>query len=501
LKKILIFTLSFILVSTISEYAFGETARRYMIITNSVFCKTAPSSDSTDMEADIGFGSVILGEKVIQNETDFDYIKLSGKEDCYVPLEMTIEVPLVSFSSEKGALSSENGKDLPIFFVPNDLMPINKMYSFGDNRVLAKKSILKDLYAMLSDAKKNGHKFYVANGFKDLQVRIKEYEEAIRLNPKQTLVPKPVHSSSATGLVIDLTDNVTGSNFEYELKNDQAWKWIYENSSRYGFRTSGKSFRFEYSGEKSRRKPKTDKIFDEAINKRIEIPSLCTVHVLKNSTNKRASFIWVHHNEKSAGKTLKYALSKYGGHSIYIINGDKRNVYIPYNRRSYFIDPNRIYTPKGIEKYLDRHHRKLNKNGRRSVYKKAEKLKDTILSSIDWTEKKYLIALHSSRPGSDFSIEEFNAKNSYLTYTNPDHNPKNLFFTTSLQDYYFFKSRGYNVVYQRSIEDDGSLSIYAAKNNLPYINIEVVEGDDKFQQKMLDLVIECVNQHFKEKSL
>jgi hypothetical protein len=475
--------------------------KRYMIITNSAISRSEPRSSSDPTGQKLGFGSIIFSDKLIRNDTDFDFLEIAGEPPRYVPFEMTIEVPSVSLSHDKKSITTDSDEGLPLLYIPKDLLPVNSMYSFSEERILVKKTMLKDLYSLLQAAKKNGHTLFVANGFKDLQTRIREYEEAISRNPKQRAVPKPVFSSFATGLVIDITDEATGMNFEHEVKNDKAWKWLHENAPRYGFRSGGKTYRFEYSGEKSRRSVTPGPTFAETINERIEVPSICTIHVLKTATNKKASFMWVHHNEKSAGKTLKYALSEYKGHSLYISNNDKRNLYLSYGRRNYFIDPNRIFTARGVSKFLTRHHKSLSRKGRKSLTKRITDIRETILTSIDWHKNKYLIVLHSSRPGSDFSIEEFNRKNSYLTYTNPDHNPKNLFFTTSLQDYYFFKSKQFNVVYQRSIEDDGSLSIYAAKNNLPYINIEVEEGNDEVQKKMLDLAIECVNQQFKEKSL
>jgi hypothetical protein len=35
------------------------------------------------------------------------------------------------------------------------------------------------------------------------------------------------------------------------------------------------------------------------------------------------------------------------------------------------------------------------------------------------------------------------------------------------------------------VKDDGSLSVYCAQKNIPYVNVEAKEGETEFQYKML----------------
>src|SRR3546814_8896079 len=63
-----------------------------------------------------------------------------------------------------------------------------------------------------------------------------------------------------------------------------------------------------------------------------------------------------------------------------------------------------------------------------------------------------------------------------------------LIVVTKGRFYRFYKKRGINVVLQsKRPTDDGSLSVYAEQQKIPYINIEAQEGHLEQQKQMISL--------------
>lgn len=476
---------------------------RYMIIVHEAPAYSKPDAqEHYKSEAVLKFGTVLFADSVVEKNEGYSFVKathpLTNKK-VYVPLEMTMSSPPLSVKKEGNSITLYGSSELPFYYVPQDLSEIPLRYSLDNKSIYIKQSAAADLERMLRDASQAGHQLYVAQGYKDLSTRIEEYTAALGVNPKQTEVPKPLSSQYGSGRVIDITDSDTGSEYRDYIVNQEAWEWLEKNCEKYGFSRNSSHYALLYTGQKKTVPLITHNAFPEVIDEKINFGSMCSIHVLKRSDYERASYAWVHHNEKSAGETLHYALDTYGGHSVYIINKDRRNLYVRSGGRNYAVDPNRIFTDKGIDLHLKTYYPKLSPSQRRRIARQVKPVRKGLLDNFDWNQNKYLIVLHSSRPDSDFSINEFNKKNMYLTYKNPSQNPKNLYYTTSLDDYYFFKSKKYNVVYQRTAEDDGSLSVYAAQKELPYINIEVEEGKDEDQRKMFDLAIECIRHNYRIK--
>ena len=53
-------------------------------------------------------------------------------------------------------------------------------------------------------------------------------------------------------------------------------------------------------------------------------------------------------------------------------------------------------------------------------------------------------------------------------------------------DFDFFRSKNFNVVLQNeNAGDDGSLSVFCQKNQIPYINIEAQNGHKEKQMQMI----------------
>jgi hypothetical protein len=184
-------------------------------------------------------------------------------------------------------------------------------------------------------------------------------------------------------------------------------------------------------------------------------------------------------------------LSKYGGRLLQLQHSGKRRFNFNLNNQSFAFDPNRIFTSDGLKATL-------NRQGGYSEEAAFEvkKIADSILiNHID--EKKLVIALHNNteRGLSILSYKKggFEYKNTAKVYINHKTNPHDFILTTKSYIYHHLKRHKINVVLQSSTPvDDGSLSVYAAKNNIPYINIEALDGHLDEQIKMLETLKDII---------
>ena len=170
-----------------------------------------------------------------------------------------------------------------------------------------------------------------------------------------------------------------------------------------------------------------------------------------------------------------------------------RNINLKYNNKIIEVDPNRIYTEIGRQKILDEH--SVAHDAQLAEY--INNLANFILDQI--SHNKIIVSLHNN----------FNAKNghtynfaTYLTdYDKPapgtlainvaDKNNMGDFVLVSRQLLFDeLKKYDINLALQdnKSIEDDGSLSVYCGQNDIDYINIETERGHYEEQLAILNII-------------
>ncbi|KTD40670.1 protein tyrosine phosphatase [Legionella parisiensis] len=199
---------------------------------------------------------------------------------------------------------------------------------------------------------------------------------------------------------------------------------------------------------------------------------------IKHTIGKGKTYIHVHHNEQTALKAAQAVIQKDGGSLITLVHSGGRNVVFHLDNQRYEFDPNRIFTDKGIKKtlsqfgpYTPRAHQEVNKL--------ASKIKQLL-------PKGKVVAVHNN---SSYSLKDYLPgkpleNDAQAIHLVPDNYFRNFYLVTKINDFLRLKSKGYNGVLQKSsATDDGSLSIYLAKNE--YINVEA--GYDQLieQIKML----------------
>ncbi len=207
-------------------------------------------------------------------------------------------------------------------------------------------------------------------------------------------------------------------------------------------------------------------------------------------------FINVHENENTSVKAAKVVL---GSAKRYCVNQlqfrNMRFITFMHKGKSFTIDPNRIYTAKGALATL-----KKNSHGYADeIFLAAQKLVTTLgenYTSQFVDDKKLVVALHNNTNGEPLSIISYKsgseANNAVAVNMNLQQDPDDFFFTTDLSVFNFLKQKGFNVALQdnEKVIDDGSLSVYAGKKKIPYINIEAQVGHIAEQKKMIEAVLE-----------
>ncbi len=191
-------------------------------------------------------------------------------------------------------------------------------------------------------------------------------------------------------------------------------------------------------------------------------------------------FYALHENESTSVTAAGNILPNYGGTVIEVLHGGGRRISFTMQGRVYSFDPNRIFSDRGIRATLG------------SGYSAEAHSAVATLSNalVRHLEGGPVIALHNNTNAS-YSIASYQAGGQYETDAAqvnrvPGVDVDNFFFTTESYLFSALSAKGFNVVLQsKNVRDDGSLSVYAAQKNIPYVNVEAQHGSVAAQQQML----------------
>lgn len=233
-----------------------------------------------------------------------------------------------------------------------------------------------------------------------------------------------------------------------------------------------------------------------------------------------------HHNELLARETAREAVAARGGRFVEVEALDEagapaRRLRFRVGGRSYSVDPNRIFTPQG------RRCGGFPEDAERAVGAFAEGLLGLLFARGGGLRRgeRVFVAVHNnadvegrnaggrdkdltavtflrplkSRTAFSGAFEE-QAAGVYLS--NAEEDEDNFVIVTEARFVGFFAARGFNVVLQKPAAqlrdsdcsvDDGSLSVYAAFKNTPYLNLEADASTGAARQRqMLGAVYELL---------
>ena len=238
------------------------------------------------------------------------------------------------------------------------------------------------------------------------------------------------------------------------------------------------------------------------------------------SSNPNWAFFAPHENENVVNHYVSKRIQDKGGVFVILRQQGERLIHLNIEPFTVRIDPNRIFTQVGRRKNII----KLNPKLRENTYvfhramRRSASLAQLILNALGGKDNsRNWVAIHNNTQGfrgddkqgiGDISIHLYHKKltagASFLAaVSEPVSDEDDLFFVTEQEDYAAMQRDGWNVVLQhpqvikKASEDDGSLSVFAQKNGIRYINIEAERstasfGENHFelQSKMVDYVLE-----------
>lgn len=241
------------------------------------------------------------------------------------------------------------------------------------------------------------------------------------------------------------------------------------------------------------------------------------INIYENPS-RRITFFAPHYNEQTAVRAAREAIETHGGRFVEIESTDEkgkpsRYLKFQFGGKNYSIDPNRIYTENGRVCNFPTEIEATVKNF-------ADNLLQIILASDGKTlreNERFIVAVHNN---ADIDAKEKAAQNGDLTaaayirssnserlangayqdqaagvyLSNTEDDTDNFVFLSTPNLINHFAERGFNIVIQKSLSrlqtkqcsvDDGSLSVFAARENISYINLEADLNNGFFRQKQM----------------
>ncbi|HCE59828.1 MAG TPA: hypothetical protein DEQ74_03305 [Wolbachia sp.] len=211
---------------------------------------------------------------------------------------------------------------------------------------------------------------------------------------------------------------------------------------------------------------------------------------IESSDTNGMNFINVHQNEVTSKEAGRHITQELGGRMLYITHGDgtSRNVTFCLNGGKYEFDPNRMFDDVGAENSL-KEFGDFSEEALKVVRNFAGKILDFLLPGHN-----HIIALHNNYNSPSYSFKSYFS----LPFSNdvlkiyPEQCPEKEigeFFYITIENWFdaLKQKEIFNLVLQNNetVEDDGSLSVYAGENNIQYSNVEAEHGNLDQQISML----------------
>ena len=219
-----------------------------------------------------------------------------------------------------------------------------------------------------------------------------------------------------------------------------------------------------------------------------------------NKCDSQILFINLHDNENTSVLAAEEYLIRNGGTLISINNNNERNIFFKIKGKAYSFDPNRIYSEEGINTTITRLSKRYSDQAAQEVRYFANQI---ITNFID--SSKFIIALHNNTDSSLSVLSYQQDLEMYYnwgkTFINPYMDPDDFVLTTDTLIFEELRKRNINAVWENvdSVSDDGSLSMYAARKKILYVNVEAEHNHLDEQCAMLTAMEEIIKEFGRKK--
>jgi hypothetical protein len=205
----------------------------------------------------------------------------------------------------------------------------------------------------------------------------------------------------------------------------------------------------------------------------------------------------VHDDEQESVDAAVKVLETSGGRLVELAHSGKRRVVFSLNGNSYSFDPNRIFSKAGVRLTLR------NENDRDAkvpepAHLAVDKFAAQFIRYFKLDKAREFITLHNNGEGG-LSIHTYEPGGNWAADTDELHVSKTIdsdefFFVTDKRIYEELKKRDANVILQDNTikRDDGSLSVFAGRHGIRYINVEAQPEHFEEQIRMIETAVEII---------
>jgi len=204
----------------------------------------------------------------------------------------------------------------------------------------------------------------------------------------------------------------------------------------------------------------------------------------------------LHDDENAAVEAGAAVLQHAGGKLIELAHGGTRRVEFSLNRREYSFDPNRIFSPAGVRATV-------RAADQGTVPEEAchavERFANEFICYFALNKKAAFITLHNNGDGG-LSIHTYEPGGDWAADTDVLHvstvaDPDDFFFVTDNRIYEELRAQDFNVILQDNTirRDDGSLSVFAGRHGIRYINVEAEPDHLSEQIRMVEVAARVLN--------
>ena len=195
----------------------------------------------------------------------------------------------------------------------------------------------------------------------------------------------------------------------------------------------------------------------------------------------------MHDDENTAVEASLEVIRRHGGRLVELRHSGERLISFRLGTESYQVDPNRIFTDRGLKNTLEKY-----SSYSRPAFDAVHTFASELLEDYGLDDAGLMITAHNNGKG-EYSAESYLAGAVYETdaakvFVAEGSDPDDFFFVTARPAFEKLKAGGFNVVLQnnQTVTDDGSLSVLAGRKGIPYINCEAAKGHLKEQILMLE---------------
>jgi hypothetical protein len=208
--------------------------------------------------------------------------------------------------------------------------------------------------------------------------------------------------------------------------------------------------------------------------------------VLHETSIPGLTYLNLHDDENTSVRAALDVIRRHGGRVLELKHSGARNVTFELDGIKYEFDPNRMFNDQGAAASLERFG-PVND----AAISAVSSFTDDVLQQIMPLEPNVIVTLHNNER-SRYSVLSYLPDGNYASEALHVHvgegiDPDDFYFVTDLDLYDQLRQAELNVVLQDNVHmtDDGSLSVWSAQHQLPYVNVEAQDGHRRSQADMI----------------